>query len=394
MAEQINGLAITRFEGGVDAEGLFVNGNPVVAVSASNLVIIGVLGDFPDPVVGVITLANNTLYRVTTNVDIGSNVIEHGINSVIEGFGLLISSLTTSSSSPLLSLNVVVRSITLIAIAPIVVSGSDLKCEKVSIAGHVTGVLINNSPSAKIEDLQSIGGESNIVVSGSSNGFIEISGGTQSGFSTFGVNISGSTTQVMIMAGVIFDGAGVSFIGDFGGGNVSDGLIVSDCAFIGSATPLVGVSEKNTNYRFTNNIDVPDSKIIGAMEQIANASTTTLINSVAVQLAGTFSASASIERFNVSSDMLVAEVDGSGLARISMDGGGDTGGSSETYEIVLLQNGTPNAIFRRVTVDTSAGSIGLDVPITWVATNNFSIGVRRISGVRDWLTANATLIIS
>lgn len=394
MADQINGFDITNFKGGVNAEALFVNGNPVVSVSASNVVLIGELADFPEPVGGIITLENNTLYQIPSNVDISSNVIEYGVNSVIEGFGLLISSLTTSSASPLLSGDVVVRNITLFAIAPIVVDGTTLDCDRLSVTGHTTGILINNSSQASIADLDTFDGDTTVKITGTTNQFIEIRGGTYADFTVAGIDLTGSITQVIIIDGIIFSGAsGDSLKGDAGSANVSGGGVVGDCAFVGSADALDGITKKDLLWRFSSNIGVQDSQDLGAMEQIANLASTTLITGVAVQLAGIFSASAPIERFNVSSNMLVAEVEGDGIATISMDGGGASGGAVESYDIVLLQNGTPDAVFRNINVDTAAGSIGLEVPVTWAVSDNFAIGVRRQSGVRNWLTENATLFI-
>lgn len=362
--------------------------------NVGNTVIITELDDFPLAVAGVITLEVNKVYIISGNIDIGSNTIFFAFNSVIEGFGALISSITTSSTSALLSGLVNARLLTLFAAQPVSVVSQNLQLRNVSTFG-VTGdsVIIQDSPEVVIENLDTLDGGISIRMIGA-NGFIKISGGEFKDFTFFGIDLTNSTVSLLLIEGLIFNSAvGFGIAGLASSGNIGIGATVRGCAFIGGLTPLLNITKADLKWDFNGNIGVDDSTLVGAMELIANGSNTTLITNTPVQLAGTFVLSPPNERFILTSFELEALVDGQGLVSISMDGGASAGGGSESYDIVLLVNGTPDTIFRAISVDTSAGSIGLEVPISWVAGDSFSIAVTRRSGVRNWITANATLFI-
>ncbi len=359
-----------------------------------NTVIITQLSDFPDPIAGVITLEVNKVYIISGNIDIGANTINFAFNSVIEGFGALISSITTSSLSALLSGLVNARLVTLFAALPVSVVSQNLQLREVSTFG-VTGdsVVILDSPEVVIENLHTLDGGIAIRMSGA-NGFIQISGGEFKDFTFFGIDLTNSTVSLLLIDRVIFNSAaGFGIAGLASSGNIGTAAIVQGCAFVGGLTPLLNITKEDLKWKFDSNINIADSTIVGAMELITNGSSTTLITNTPVQLAGNFVLSPPNERFILTATELEALVDGTGLVSISMDGGATAGGGSESYDIVLLVNGSPDTIFRAVSVDTSAGSIGLEVPVSWVAGDSFSIGVTRRSGVRNWITANATLFI-
>lgn len=67
----------------------------------SNSVVVSSLADFPDPVLTVITLEDDTLYLLDGPIDIGANTIVLGENTAIRGYGAALTSITTSSSGTL-----------------------------------------------------------------------------------------------------------------------------------------------------------------------------------------------------------------------------------------------------------------------------------------------------
>lgn len=362
--------------------------------SIGNSIIITELADFPLPVGGVITLEVNKVYIISGNIDIGSNVIVFAFNSVMEGFGALISSITTSSGSPLLSGIVNARVLTLFAAQPIAAISEKLVLRFVSFSGvTANSIFIQDSPEVVIDNVLTTDGTTGISINGA-NGFIRISGSELKDFTSAGIDLGTSGFSLLFIDGVIFTSAlGFGIAGLANSGNVIIGASVSGSAFVGGLTPLGNITKEDLKWDFKNNIGIEDSRIVGAMELVINVNTTTLIDNIPVQLAGNFVLSPPNERFVLTSNELEALVDGQGLVSISMDGGATSGGGSDNYDIVLLQNGTPDTVFRAVSVDTSAGSIGLEVPISWVAGDSFSIAVTRRSGTRNWITANATLFI-
>lgn len=364
--------------------------------NVGNTVVITQLSDFPAAVAGVITLEVNHIYIIAGNIDIGANTIDFAFNSVIEGFGALISSITTSSSNPLLTGIVHAKILTLNAPHAVDVNGDALILQGVSLLSVSTvSVTIQDSPEVLINGLISVSNVSTVIsISGSANGFIQITGGNIQDFNTTAIDLTTSLINLLFIDGVRISGSlGVAIRGLASSANIGTGAIVTGCAFVGGLTPLSGITKEDLKWRFTGNIGIDDSTTVGAMELVGNGTNTTLITNTPVQLAGNFVLAPGNERFILTSFELEALVDGSGLASISMDGGASAGGGSESYDIVLLQNGTPDTVFRAVSVDTSAGSIGLEVPVTWVAGDTFSIAITRRSGTRNWITANATLFI-
>lgn len=364
--------------------------------NAGNTVIVIELNDFPAPNLSeVITLEVNKVYIIAGNINIGENTIFFQFNSVIEGFGTLVSSITTSSTSALLSGLVNARLVTLFAVQPVSVVSQNLQLKSIDLAGVTSnGILIQDSPEVIIDDLVTIDGATSINFSGASNGFIKITSGELRNFTSVGIDLTTSTINLLFIDGVIFNSAnGFGISGLASSANIAIAAIVEGCAFIGGLTPLFGITNEDIKWDFQRNIGIDNSTLVGAMELVTNTDTTTLITNTPVQLTGNFVLSPPNERFILTSFELEALVAGDGLASISMDGGASAGGSAENYDIVLLQNGTPDTVFRAVSVDTSAGSIGLEVPVSWVAGDTFSIAVTRRSGVRNWITRNGTLFI-
>lgn len=69
--------------------------------TATNEIIVSVLGDLPTPVSGVITLVATTVYRLNGHIDIGANRIVLSLNSTLRGYGAPFSSITSTTTGAL-----------------------------------------------------------------------------------------------------------------------------------------------------------------------------------------------------------------------------------------------------------------------------------------------------
>jgi len=90
-----NGLTIT------DSDGVITLKN--AAPFFTNSIVISTLTDLPDPVLTVITLADNTLYLIDGDINLGVNTLVLGTNTVLMGQGEGVSSITSSASGNLLT---------------------------------------------------------------------------------------------------------------------------------------------------------------------------------------------------------------------------------------------------------------------------------------------------
>jgi hypothetical protein len=76
----------------------------ITAISKSmpNVVVVRSITDFPAPVAGQITLANETVYKITGTVDLGSNTLIWGSGAILMGFSPGVDVLVTNNASPMI----------------------------------------------------------------------------------------------------------------------------------------------------------------------------------------------------------------------------------------------------------------------------------------------------
>lgn len=96
-----------EFRSLVAARGIGITGAPDeitienTSPAALNQIMVAELADFPTPSAGVITLADDTCYRLSAAIDVGSNRFVTGSNTIFCGGSSLIDSVTSSSAGAL-----------------------------------------------------------------------------------------------------------------------------------------------------------------------------------------------------------------------------------------------------------------------------------------------------
>lgn len=126
-----NGLTVT------DSDGLITLKN--AAPFFTNSIVITTLTDLPEPVLTVITLADNTLYLIDGDINLGVNTLALGSNTVLIGQGEGVSSITSSSSGTLLTAtdNFSLYDMTIVAPSATIFSCTGSASEA-AIVNHVT----------------------------------------------------------------------------------------------------------------------------------------------------------------------------------------------------------------------------------------------------------------
>lgn len=405
MAEEIDGLAITNIDGGLNANGLFINGNPVVAQAAGNVVFVSDLTDLPVPVGFEIFLADNTLYNFNALVDLEGNIIKYGVNSSILGIDRTISGVSTTSLLPMLDCNgndLTSTNMLLNSSAPVSCGNGSVVLERCDFINFVTGAEVTNVQAIFVNQCTFEGGDKALDVNGVSNGSItlslnlfraqeiacvDISGALMNGFTA---NVNGFVTGLAGAFGILGDAADSNGVA----ANVSVRGFVLGCTFNGPGDSLGNITKKDVLWDFQSNSGVNNSQIIGGMDQAANITNTVLITSSFVQLAGTFVATEDIERFQVSSNQLVAQVTGEAIATFMCDAQKIGGGMTNDLQFALFKNGIQAGnIIRRLELDIDFVSVSFQNDVSFVPSDVFDVRVQRDSGNDDLQVNNATLFM-
>jgi hypothetical protein len=266
--------------------------------TASNVVIVNQMSDFPTPVAGVITLANDTGYLVSSNLTTTDRFVSGG-NTVVFGSDRFVGSLTYTGAATMFTSidnSFHVKDLTLSA-----VSGQMFDVSS-SIPGKL--FLFDNS-TATAKDFGTLSGMagtrlSNLTLQQTATGFV---------WSGFAPVFLASGILADVQAGSLFDintatfdsfactacfntlAAGTFFIsGTTASGNMTaDNLgSVDNCRFFGLGTPLENITPNDAQWQFSGNDHIADTRPDGLLSidgpltvAIAAANTPVLINDVA-----------------------------------------------------------------------------------------------------------------
>ncbi len=233
-------------------------------------VFVAQLSDFPAPVSGVITLASNTLYTITSIIDIGANTIAYGGNSELRGLNSSISGISSTSVNPLIACDNQLMRISMITLTNPggdlfdftgSASASFIMSQVVSFSYQNIGTF-HNTGSGTMNTCAFFGGVNGILFTGTGAGQWIIQATGFSGFSGKALDFGAAVFQTISIATTAFTGLGgsTSITGLAASGNISTRASIGGCTFNGAGTPLSGISNDDIKYTFVGNFGVQDTK--------------------------------------------------------------------------------------------------------------------------------------
>jgi hypothetical protein len=259
----------------------------------SKLVYVEALADFPDPVIDVITLANDTTYFIVGTVDLAGNRLVCGLGNVIAG--------NAASNSILKS--------TGLAGAPLISAQQDLTLQNFEIADLAAGApalaldaTLNPAASLTLygmhfDTVAEIGTvlnygmivADNCVFADSAE--LVIDGTTRvatffrcmfqpqasSTFLTLAATAVISSRFKILYSGFTLDAASKTGIEVIAGASIPDeNFVLDSVTFTGAGTPLVGITAAAAESMFIDCSGVPNSGVLGQIYWHANATATVI----------------------------------------------------------------------------------------------------------------------
>lgn len=341
---------------------LLLRGFPV-DIAARSVVVVNELGDFPDPVSGVITLDDGQAYEIGDNVDIGTNCIQVGQNNSIFAHNLGKPTITYTGTGEMFKggdfNQLLISKISLDA-----PNGDFFNFSDTASPGSSTFVIsqvnFNNCKKfATLDNLRTVLITDSGVLGNADDGFT-LTGANWTAFSIerFGVLTTSNTfvgidftTSVHLILEIenmpmlsTVSGA-IGFKGLPNSGNVQSGRIayISSCEFFGGMTPLDTISDNDTRFSFLANDGIRDSQIVGeTFLDVTRLVTITAIG-VFVEVGGTDWTDGGSRQFSSSSDGILTflpERSRSVFITASVTLGKVTGGSDELCAVIAIDTGS------------------------------------------------------
>jgi len=285
----------------------------ITGLSPDNIVFVGNRYDFPKAVSGVITLADNVTYIITSDVDLGGDRIVAGDTSSIVGFGANVSRLTSTGLTG----------------AAIITSSYTVSLRFVELYGVDEGINFSGAPGDFIDwigvnflNIPTIGLIENYDNAIFINlGFINSANLTFDGtIGTIGFGDTifsgraGETTVIIPATATITrrfrakfcafvtpaTGTGVDFSAS---ASVPDeAYIYFECSFGGAGTPLSGLQNDDNKSKFTGNTGIDNSRYFANYYMTNNATPTPVVVNVSTKALGTTTANPINEKFSHSNN--------------------------------------------------------------------------------------------
>lgn len=328
----------------------------------SNVVLIKSVNDFPAPVAGVITLADNVTYQINGTVYIGANTINFGVSNTIFGIDKSDDKLIYTGTGSMFtssSQDFTIKVITVAAVAP----GSKI----FNVSGTGTKIQIQDNIFGNSKSLGTFDGGDILVfdknlIAYNENG-IEIKGVFEHLFfkdNVYEYNVAGTaltipsgTFEVIhIMGNYIDVGAGQTALDINPAISMEHGLISSNL-FNGAGTFLSGVSPSTLKWIFQANVGVKDSDAYGFCRFWANTTVTSIGSKYPTyyKVSGT-NDGAYGERFDYSVNNRLTYTGVKNItAKFILNGNVEATSSSENIMIAVVKNGT--TIVEEVEIRTS-----------------------------------------
>lgn len=288
--------------------GLARKQDSITAIATGQLVLVADKYDFPKPVSGVVTLEDSVIYSLTCDIDLLGDRIVGGVNSVIEGWGPTVSSLSSTglTGTALITSteNIILRNIDISADIALDLNGSTGK--------FLDWLTVNFTDCLTVGTIQNydnfIG--LNIGVVNSANWTFDGTMGTIGFGDSLFSGIAGEKTIIIPATANItrrFRPKFSAFITPTGGTGIDfstsatvpdENYILFECSFAGAGTPLAGVAFDDNKAQFTGNSGIQNSRTFANYYMTNNAVTTPVLVSTPTKALGTTTANPISQRFS------------------------------------------------------------------------------------------------
>lgn len=366
-------LGETNFTGG-----LKVNGIPVK--EPTKQVPVNFLSDFPAPVSGVITLADDTQYLIGNNVSLGINELVMGDNCSVSGIESIVVTLTYTGTADMFTITnkrARISNLSISCASGRVINFSDntdtiFRMNDCSISCAVFGLFNSSGTNGTTARFTTVSPSAitsgGCTITGGWNTWLwEISAVNMSGGTLF--NFGTATFDAIALDFILANlAAGTTLIsGAASSANINTGgtAIITRMLTSGAGTILSGVTVDDALWDFFHSNEIADTRPDGLLSMQANATATVIAaDGAPVLIAGTWV----VER--------VSQFTGTTAGRLTYNGGKnatlpDTGaftvepvsGGAVNISIELALNGAvvPNS---KRTANTSAGN-PISIPVPW-----------------------------
>jgi hypothetical protein len=319
------------------------------------------LADFPAPVGNVVKLADNIVYIVVAHIDLGINTISYGVASEIRGLNTSVSSLSSTSTNPMIECtNQLLRLSQVILANPngdlFDFAGSSSAAFLIDQVGAFSFLNIgtfHNTDIGVMNECLFDGFANGIIFTGTGVGSWSIMTSIFTGFSGVAVDFGTASIGTTGLSANVFSGlvGSTSLSGLPNSGNITVRASIDKNVFDGAGTALVGISPSDVKYTFTNNTNIADTRNAADMFLTGGSETITTGSAgdwqeIGVPSGGGVSWSSDIlDRFTVSAGGVLTyigeadiEVSLAGRATIEKVGGG-----SDILEVRFAVNWTGSA---------------------------------------------------
>lgn len=381
-------------------------------VTLSAQVIVNSLSDFPTPVAGIITPADDTSYKLGQNVVIGNNRIvgTPGTSWKIDGLsGVLTALIGTDTSGPLVDISGCTFASDFVSyVAPATVNAIEASSAGVCFLHRCVFVTCDKAIQL---DSPVIFNMSDMLIQGTNSGILKITGtpgsvsGTtvQTSSNTVGpfLDLDTSVISEALNFSVILLHS--SFTGDLITGlannaNLGAGVIASirGCSLLSAGAGLTGITRDDEQFLFLGNDGIADSKPSGFLSLSGNVTDTTFAMAGDTNaVAGTWTIGNTSQCTGNASGLLDFSnlVPSTGDCAVTGTIIKPAGGSANDYDLCFFKNGTallPGII--RVTLKADSTPFSLSVPTDIEENDTFQLFVTAIGTTSSVRVTHAQFI--
>lgn len=372
-------------------KGMFPDGRvQTIAATGSKIITVHTLSDLPAPSGGVITLADNTSYYITTAIDVGANRIQCGLNNSLHGDDADNCSLTATGLS---------------AATAFITSTSSLSLMSITIKDVGTALSLNDSTNQlnwravrfqNVPTMGTIQNYANIVwgqciLDNSANLTIQGTIGSLAFFECLFDGRTGQTTLTVPSTAVITRRirmlycAAIVQAGETGF-NVStsatipdEGYVLDNVAFSGGGTYLAGLDYTSNKALFFNSSGIINSSALCQYSMTGNATATTIgATGTFVKIAGTTTASSLNQKFSTGTTQRATYTGAFTTNFRIVAFASMTSGNNQTLRMRVAKNGTTlgesNTLFK-TTGSGEASAVGCQVIVSLAPTDYVELWV-------------------